>query len=102
MNNRKRLISLIGYATTDDTYDGALIDNGINGVEEYSAAGYIPMQKAKLQILKKLLSTADTRNENGYAITYDRNSLLKDIEDTEGEIGKTAGLATIRNKSYLW
>lgn len=81
MTNLERLISLIGFApSNNDSLQGALIDFGINGADTYTVANKLVVKKAAIQVIQLLLSTADTNNGMsngaGFEIKYDRQSLL--------------------------
>ena len=98
MTNLERLISLIGFApSNNDSLQGALIDFGINGADTYTVANKLVVKKAAIQVIQLLLSTADTNNGMsngaGFEIKYDRQYLLdyrdrlkKEVEEAENGV----------------
>lgn len=94
MTNRERLLSLLGFAPSNaDVLDGELLDFGITASDTYVATSSLEIKKCAVQVMQLLLSTADTTNENGYAIKYDRAAVLKRLEllqvEIEGEAAPT-------------
>lgn len=88
MNNRERLISLLGFEPSNsNAVEGSLLDFGITGSETYTASNIIPIKKAAISVLEILLSTADTKNENGYEIKYDRDAIKKRLQALKKEVG---------------
>lgn len=88
MTNRERLISLLGFEPSNsNTIDGSLLDFGITSSETYAASNIIPIKKAAISVLEILLSTADTKNENGYEIKYDRDAIEKRLQALKNEVG---------------
>lgn len=101
MTNRERIEAYLGFKpASPNVIEGALIDVGLTGTDEYTADSSA-VKRAAIKTMRILLTTADTSNENGYAIKYDRASLLKLIDQLEEEIAP-AGMPKIRNKSYKW
>ena len=87
MTNRERLISHVGFAPANqNAVEGALIDLGIDGNLPYDASNQLPIKKAAIQVMRVLLTTADTQNENTYQITFDRDNVIANIKMLEAEI----------------
>jgi hypothetical protein len=98
MTNKERLISLLGFEPANkDAVEGALVDQGVDPAATYDGSLSISIKKGAIEVIKILLSTADTTNENGYAIKFDRAAILKRLGQLEDELGLT-GLPTITSK----
>ncbi len=91
MTNRERVEAYIGFKPANgNAIEAALIDQDLSGTGTYDISGSLSVKKAAVEVMKILLSTADTVNESGYAIKFDRPSLLKRIADLEEEISPTS------------
>lgn len=103
MNIKDRVLAFIGFTPDNqNTIEAALLDEGLTYTDTYdNTVELIKVKRAAVQVMKILLTTPDTVNENGYTIKFDRASLLKRIADLEAEIEPVLGPG-IRNKSYLW
>jgi hypothetical protein len=102
MTNKDRLISLLGFAPPDNSLEGELLDFGISSSGTYDPANSVLLKKAAIKIMELLLTTADTTNENQYAIKYDRIAVLARIKLLKGELGMIdESLPTITGKS-VW
>lgn len=66
-----------------------MIDFGIVSGDTYTASNKVLLNKCAVSIMQLLLTTADTKNENGYEIKYDRDLVLKRIELIQQEEGTT-------------
>ena len=97
MTNRERLISLLGFTPTDDAVTGALIDAGISEGARYEATASKMLKQCAIELLRLLLSTPDTTNENGFSQRYDRAAIERRIVELSG----TAGRPTI-SSSKVW
>lgn len=102
MTNRERLISLIGFAPSNNTLDGALLDLGINGADTYTAANAVDVKKAAIQVIQVILSTADTINENEYSIKFDRPSLIKYLDTLKAEVGEETATTPVITSKAVW
>lgn len=91
MTNKERLISLLGFALDTNAIDGALTDAGITGSDTYTADDSVGLKTLAISIMELLLTTPDTTNENGYAIKYDRDAVLRRIGILQEELGLAAG-----------
>jgi hypothetical protein len=91
LTNREKILSILGHASPTNAVEGVMIDNDIIGYDPYVKDNLIPVLKAKKSLLRILLSTPDTTNENGYGIKYDRKAIRDDIKDTEDEISGIEG-----------
>jgi hypothetical protein len=87
MTNRERLISLLGFAPESNSLEGEMLDFDITPADIYDPANSVTLKKAAIKIMELLLTTADTTNENQYAIKYDRVSVLARIKLLKGELG---------------
>lgn len=87
MTNQDRLISFLGFAPSKEAAEGALIDAGIAGNQNYLLENSVPLKKAAIELMELLLTTADTGNENGYTIKYDRAAVLKRLNLLRIELG---------------
>lgn len=88
MTNKERLISLLGFAPSQDSVEGALLDYGIEGAETYNGSNIKEIKTAAIGVLEMLLTTADTDNSGpGFVIKYDREAVLKRIALLKGELG---------------
>jgi hypothetical protein len=102
MTNKERLISLLGFAPADNSLEGELLDFGIVPTGTYDPANSVVLKKAAIKIMELLLTTADTTNENQYAIKYDRVAVLARIKLLKRELGIVDGsIPTITGKS-VW
>jgi hypothetical protein len=102
MTNKDRLISLLGFAPSDNSLEGELLDIDISSSGAYDPANSVILKKAAIKIMELLLTTADTTNENQYAIKYDRVAVLARIKLLKGELGLIdESLPTITGKS-VW
>lgn len=88
MTNRERLISLVGFAPEPNAVDGALIDAGITGTDVYTSSLSTSLKRCAIELLKLILSMADTTNENSYLIKYDRAAVQKRIDQLEEEVNE--------------
>ncbi len=89
MTNRERLLSILGFDPSDkNSLDGEMLDFSIDGSATYSSSSSLQIKRCAVNIIKILLSTADTTNENGYHITYDRPSVLKRLSLLEAELNE--------------
>lgn len=96
MTNKERLISLIGFSPAENAAEGALLDLGLLSTDTYDTASNLNIKKAAIEVMKALITTADTSNaQTGFAIKYDRASILKLIAQFEQEVGDTTSLPTI-------
>jgi hypothetical protein len=86
MTNKERLISLLGFAPSDNSIEGELADWNLTSSATYSSADKDTLKKAAIRIMELLLTTADTTNENGYAIKYDREAVLARIKLLKDEL----------------
>lgn len=102
MTNKERLISLLGFAPPDNSLEGEMLDFDITPAETYEAANSVTLKKAAIKIMELLLTTADTTNENQYAIKYDREAVLARIKLLKGELGLIdESIPTVTGKS-VW
>lgn len=97
MTNRERLISLLGFEPPKNSAEGALLDFGIDGEGSYAAANIDSIKKAAIEVMKVLLTTADTGNAvTGFTIKYDRAAIEKRIKQLEDELEVTDSQPTIK------
>jgi len=107
MTNKERFISLLGFAPSFDSVDGALIDAGILGTSPYDGTNVIALKKAAIELLQLLLTTADVSDGNAtagfvHSVKYDRVAILARIKLLKGELGVTdESLPTINTKA-VW
>lgn len=96
MTNKERLISLLGFSPPANSAEGALLDAGITDAGTYSSANSTAIKTVAIEVMKVLLTTANTTNElTGFSITYDRDALMKRIAQLEEELG-LAAVSTIK------
>lgn len=96
MTNKERLISLLGFSPPPNSAEGALLDAGINVSGTYDASGSISIKTVAIEVMKVILTTANTSNaQTGFSITYDRDALMKRIAQLEEELG-IASVPTIK------
>lgn len=87
MNNKERLISLLGFEPPINAADGALLDFGIVGTDAYSSSNKNTVKKAAIEVMKVILTTADTTNgQTGFSARYDRRAISKRIAELEDEL----------------
>lgn len=97
MTNQERLISLLGFNPPVNAAEAALLDVGVDKAANYTSDQLIPIKTAAVEIMKVLITTADTGNGVvGWTAKYDRPSILKRIEQLEGEINGVPAGPTIR------
>ena len=102
MTNKQRLISLLGFAPSQDSVEGALLDLGIEGEETYNGTNVKLLKKAAIGILELLLTTADTtQGDPSFAIKYDRAAVLKRIDLLKGELDLLDSVPTIK-AIHVW
>lgn len=90
MTIQERIEAYIGFSPANAlAIEAAAIDAGLISGGTYVIADALAVKRAAVEVMKILLSTADTTNENGYGIKWDRASLLKRIADLEEEIEPT-------------
>jgi hypothetical protein len=88
MTNADRTISLIGFAPANtDALPGALIDRGVDPEGTYDGSNKDLIKAAAIEVMELLLTTADTRNEGGYSITFDRKAVMERINQLKNELG---------------
>lgn len=89
MTNKERLLSLIGFAPSDDNaLEGTLLDSGIDGSAAYIISNSVPVKRCAIEVMELLLTTANTSDVTpGFSITYDRNAVLARIKLLKQEIG---------------
>lgn len=92
MTNKDRVLSLIGFApSNDNAIDGELLDLGISGTTVYDATQAVSVKTAAIRVMELLLTTADTITENGTGfanrIKFDRNAVLARINQLKNELG---------------
>ena len=51
MTNKERLISLLGFAPSQDSVEGALLDYGIEGAETYNGSNIKEIKTAAIGVL---------------------------------------------------
>lgn len=89
MTNKERITAYIGFSPANPlAVEAALVDQGLVGADTYTidAENVLSIKKATVAVLRIILTTADTVNENGYSIKWDRPSLLKLLAGLEEEI----------------
>lgn len=97
MTNRDRLISLLGFEPPKNSAEGALLDLGITDTSDYVVGTLDNIKKAAIEVMKVLLTTADTSNgEVGFAVKYDRAAIEKRITQLEDELDVTDSRQTIK------
>jgi hypothetical protein len=97
MTNRERLISLLGFEPPKNSAEGALIDLGIVDTSEYAVGTLDSIKRAAIEVMKVLLTTADTTNgEVGFSVKYDRAAIEKRIAQLEDELNVTDARPTIK------
>lgn len=90
MTNQERVLALIGFTPSNaNAIPGELTDVGLTPTDVYNTANMNPVKIAAVRVMELLLTTADTRNEGGYAITYDRAAVQKRIDQLKKEAGLT-------------
>lgn len=88
MTNAERTISLIGFApANENALPGALIDRGVDPAGNYDGSNKDLIKGAAIEVMELLLTTADTKNEGGYTITFDRKAVMERINQLKGELG---------------
>lgn len=97
MTNKERVLSLIGFTPSNvNSIDGELVDLGLSSSGTYSLASSLQVKKCAIAVMKLLLTTPDTNNENGYVIKYDRSAVQVRIKELEDEVnGKVSDRPTI-------
>jgi hypothetical protein len=102
MTNKEYFQSLLGFAPGPNVADAAMLDAGINGSSTYVVSNSAALKTAAIQVMRVLLSTADTSNNvTGFSIKYDRAAILKLIALYEDDLGITAGRPIIKGRS-VW
>lgn len=97
MTNRERLISLLGFEPPKNSAEGALLDFGIVDSDVYTASSMDSIKRAAIEVMKVLLTTADTGNaQTGFQIKYDRAAIEKRINQLEDELNVTDTRPTIK------
>jgi len=90
MTNKERLISLLGFAPDNNALDGALLDVGLAGGDNYVTENLESVEKASIPLLEVLLSTANISTHNGVTSagkTFDRATILKRIQGLKKKYG---------------
>ena len=99
MTNKEAIISLCGFEPNKNALERVLVDYGIDGQGVYSNNLTIPAKKAARSLIQTLLSTADTKNENGFWIEYDRDAILKRLALLDEELeGESTGIPTVTSR----
>lgn len=102
MTNRERLCALIGFEPGRNVAEAALIDNRVSVNADYVIENLSIVKLSAIQVIKTLLSTADTGNSlTGFQIKYDRPSLLQLIKTYENDLEITTSYPTIRGV-HVW
>lgn len=97
MTNKERLISLLGFEPPKNSAEGALLDFGLVEAGTYDSSSIDSIKKAAIEVMKVLLTTADTSNAQvGFSIKYDRSAIEKRIKQLEDELEVTDGRPTIK------
>ena len=82
----------------------SLLDNGLTGMDTYSAILTGVIATCAVKILTDLLSLA-SESEGGFSQSYDKNGLEQKINSIVKNNGLNSGLfvgATVQNKSDMW
>ena len=88
MTNQERLISLLGFTPPANSCEAELLDAGISPTGVYTVDNSVPLKTIAVQLMKMLLTTADTSNSTvGFHIIYDRKAVLERIKLLEIELG---------------
>jgi hypothetical protein len=102
MTNKERFISFLGFAPSDDSIEGELADIDLTSSDTYSSANKDTLKKAAIRVMELLLTTADTTNENGYAIKYDRNAVLARIKLLKDELEPVEVMVPTITGKQVW
>jgi hypothetical protein len=90
---------------SDAEVDAALIDQGLNPVNQYTADASRPTKLAIVEIIPGLLLSPDI-TEGGYAVKWDRGAVKAYYSLLCSQLGKPDLLSPaqpkIRSKSNLW
>lgn len=89
---------------TDAEVDAALIDQGLNPVNQYTADASRPTKLAIVEIIPGLLLSPDT-TEGGYSVKWDRAAVKAYYSLLCAQLGKPDLLTVqpkIKSKSHLW
>lgn len=101
MTNRERLISLLGFSPDSNSLEGEMLDADIDSLDEYEPIMATPIKKCAIKIMEILLTTADTSNNTGFNIHYDRAAVEKRILLFKNELGLVdLTMPTINSKVY--
>jgi len=88
MTNQERLVSLLGFAPSDNSAEGALLDAGIDKEADYVPASLVAIKTAAIGIMEQLLTSADTGSGVvGWTAKYDRTAVLARIKLYKSELG---------------
>lgn len=97
MTNKERLIAFTGFEPPKNSAEAALLDFGMIDTDFYVVGNVDTVKKAAIEVMKVLLTTADTGNgEVGWTAKYDRPSILKRIQQLQQEIDPETLRPTIR------
>jgi hypothetical protein len=101
MTNKQRLKGFVGFAASEETLDGVLIDHQINPSLAYDGTNVLLLKRAAIDVLKVLLSSPDITNDTGFTHKYDRNAVAKRISQLEDELDPVVKeKATVTAKQY--
>jgi hypothetical protein len=107
MTVKEAILAQLGFAPgNQNVIDLAIADNELTGQDTYVSVEHMTSVKsAALQVLRILLSTADTTTSTGgvttQSIKYDRGAILKRIGELEVDLGLVDERPTI-NARYVW
>lgn len=98
MTNKESLISLVGFAPNKEALERCSIDYEFDPTAAYAKGLQSTLKKAAIDLLRGLISTPNTWNENGYKIEYDRDAILALIAQYEEDLGIVKAQPIIRGK----
>ena len=100
MTNKEYLISQLGFTPSNqNAIEGALIDAEITAGDSYNSSNRVLIKTAALDVLRILLSTADTEqgtDETRQSVKFDREAVTRRIRDLELELGITSGVPRVK------
>lgn len=103
MTIKERLIALVGFQpANDNAIEGELVDAGLIGSDVYGASQAVTVKTAAIKLMELLLTTADTKNENGYSIVFDRKAVQDRIDQLKGELGLVDDSLPVVNGRSCW